>query len=232
MKTLLAIAVIAASIATVPASAVTYDAFASFNGTTNPSGAFSYGAFDGTTFTPFTTFSDCQTGLRCLLSDSEPALGIYQNVTGAAFTAFGTVNVPANTLFFHPGPSSQAYVMFTAPTSALYNTSLFFKLLSNGTITGTTIGSGFIVGGTPIPAGTETLTAGFPEVGIGGPLFINAGDSIYLTVGNDGDFRFDSTQFVVSLTAVPEPASWAMLIAGFGLPGAALRRRRAVAITA
>jgi hypothetical protein len=29
--------------------------------------------------------------------------------------------------------------------------------------------------------------------------------------------------------AVPEPASWAMLIAGFGLIGAAMRRRRAVA---
>ena len=31
-----------------------------------------------------------------------------------------------------------------------------------------------------------------------------------------------------SLT-VPEPASWAMLIAGFGLTGAALRRRTATA---
>jgi hypothetical protein len=29
--------------------------------------------------------------------------------------------------------------------------------------------------------------------------------------------------------AVPEPASWAMLIAGFGLVGAAQRRRKAVA---
>ena len=29
--------------------------------------------------------------------------------------------------------------------------------------------------------------------------------------------------------AVPEPASWAMLIAGFGLTGAMMRRRRAVA---
>lgn len=33
-------------------------------------------------------------------------------------------------------------------------------------------------------------------------------------------------------SGVPEPASWAMLIAGFGLTGAALRRRRAVAATA
>ena len=32
--------------------------------------------------------------------------------------------------------------------------------------------------------------------------------------------------------AVPEPASWAMLIAGFGLTGAAMRRRRSVAVAA
>ena len=32
--------------------------------------------------------------------------------------------------------------------------------------------------------------------------------------------------------AVPEPASWAMLIAGFGLVGASMRRRRAVVVAA
>ena len=32
--------------------------------------------------------------------------------------------------------------------------------------------------------------------------------------------------------AVPEPASWAMLIAGFGLTGAAMRRRRSTAVAA
>lgn len=34
----------------------------------------------------------------------------------------------------------------------------------------------------------------------------------------------------LTIGAVPEPASWAMLIAGFGLVGAAARRRRAVVI--
>jgi len=33
--------------------------------------------------------------------------------------------------------------------------------------------------------------------------------------------------FSYAAGAVPEPASWAMLIAGFGLVGAVLRRRRA-----
>lgn len=35
-----------------------------------------------------------------------------------------------------------------------------------------------------------------------------------------------------SLGGVPEPTSWAMLIAGFGLVGATLRRRRSVAVAA
>jgi hypothetical protein len=37
----------------------------------------------------------------------------------------------------------------------------------------------------------------------------------------------DAKRFDASLFAVPEPSSWAMLIAGFGLTGAAMRRRRA-----
>ena len=35
---------------------------------------------------------------------------------------------------------------------------------------------------------------------------------------------------ILTIGAVPEPQSWAMLIAGFGLVGAALRRRRSAAV--
>lgn len=38
----------------------------------------------------------------------------------------------------------------------------------------------------------------------------------------------DAARFDASLFGVPEPASWVMLIAGFGLTGAAMRRRRTV----
>lgn len=37
----------------------------------------------------------------------------------------------------------------------------------------------------------------------------------------------NSNQVDVNITAVPEPATWGLMIAGFGLAGAALRRRRA-----
>jgi hypothetical protein len=42
----------------------------------------------------------------------------------------------------------------------------------------------------------------------------------------------DVALFDASLLGVPEPASWAMLIAGFGLTGAAMRRRRRATVTA
>ncbi len=47
--------------------------------------------------------------------------------------------------------------------------------------------------------------------------------------------RFKSTDVAfeiddISAPAVPEPATWAMLIAGFGLVGAAMRRQRAVPV--
>lgn len=46
-------------------------------------------------------------------------------------------------------------------------------------------------------------------------------------------WHLDNVSVVESVGgAVPEPATWAMLIAGFGLMGVAMRRRRALAATA
>jgi hypothetical protein len=57
------------------------------------------------------------------------------------------------------------------------------------------------------------------------------GYSLFAGVGiepNDQDPTFVvSTDGVLTVQAVPEPATWALMIAGFGLTGAALRRRRA-----
>lgn len=42
--------------------------------------------------------------------------------------------------------------------------------------------------------------------------------------GSEGNVSIDNLS--VTLTAIPEPATWAMMISGFGLAGASLRRRR------
>jgi hypothetical protein len=65
-----------------------------------------------------------------------------------------------------------------------------------------------------------------------------SGNSLLTAAGGlhwDGDlslaYTYD-TAIVPPPTAVPEPATWAMLIAGFGLTGAALRRRRGAVLAA
>ncbi|PZQ42179.1 MAG: hypothetical protein DI570_29865, partial [Phenylobacterium zucineum] len=46
--------------------------------------------------------------------------------------------------------------------------------------------------------------------------------------GKNGRTPLPLTQsFVFGTGAIPEPGTWALMIAGFGLAGAALRRRRA-----
>ena len=53
---------------------------------------------------------------------------------------------------------------------------------------------------------------------------------LYLTddQGNVGQFHLHNSHF--TMIALPEPASWAMMVAGFGMAGAALRGRRKAAV--
>ena len=68
---------------------------------------------------------------------------------------------------------------------------------------------------------------------------LQAFTSPLMTITSLGVFSLDSSAFVldnISFTpgdiaaVVPEPASWAMMIGGFGAAGAAMRRRKALAL--
>jgi hypothetical protein len=70
--------------------------------------------------------------------------------------------------------------------------------------------------------------------------FVSTGPQIFTGPTSNPTYRtgvFALTRFdanrpgngTLTISAIPEPASWALMIAGFGLVGSALRRRKAVA---
>ena len=61
------------------------------------------------------------------------------------------------------------------------------------------------------------LTFGIPQI-IGGSFFTPGGDQLTFTNATAASFE--------AVTGVPEPASWALTVAGFGGLGAAMRSRR------
>lgn len=82
----------------------------------------------------------------------------------------------------------------------------------------------------------------FPFIGTSGFSFnLLAGTSYFAVASGFGNTDFGAYVLEIngpgavipgSGSVVPEPASWAMLIAGFGLVGATMRRRRNAALTA
>ncbi len=209
---------VAALVAAAPAAAVTYDAFTSFNGTQG-AGGFSYGSYDGTNFTPFTANTNCFiAGSICL--QAAPNFDVPGATKSAvASVQYGGVNVPTDRLLVHPGPGNDAfYVLFTAPHTGDYTVSGLFSIQDNtptGVLLSDTLGNSYFLNGAAA------------SVGYGNLIHLTTGSTFGFIVDKGDVYYNDSTGLNFTLTGnVPEPASWAMLIAGFGLTGAAMRRRR------
>ena len=84
---------------------------------------------------------------------------------------------------------------------------------------------------TKTPIGILDPTSGRCEILAVSALDLAAFDAIGWNVRVNplwqADYRFTTGDIFAASGYVPEPASWAMLIAGFGLTGAAMRRRKA-----
>jgi len=146
----------------------------------------------------------------------------------APFFATGTSN-------FGNFTGSQSHCIDTAPPVAVgapdvpyYDGRFVYSFASGDTLTGTY--SGLL---TNAGMGIVGNVQNFIVTG-GSGLFAAATGSFLGT----GQLRFTGgppsatltiSRGVINVAAVPEPASWALLIAGFGTTGVALRRRRTVA---
>ena len=231
IKLFAALALAAATAA--PAVAVTYDAYASFN-SVQGNGGFTYGATDGAIFTPFAATGNCAiTNTICLTQSPRQSFGAFKaSIAGVS----GTVNVPNDRLILHPGNGVlAAYVAYTVTRSGDYSYSAAFNQQDSNTAVNDVTVTEFY---TPFGGATELFPTGGvnqdqPEVFTGFATFLNVGDVIGYFIGNNGNAANDSTGVTFTVEApaasVPEPATWALAIVGFGLTGLRMRRSTAVA---
>ena len=235
MFKLLAAAALLAGVAAAPAAAVTYDAFTTFNGAQGAAN-FTYGSVDDavTAGTLFAANTNCFiAGSTCLQAAPNFDVPGATKSTVSSFQ-YGSVNVPTDRLLVHPGPNAAnggVFITFTAPTTAYYHFSSDFSIQDIHP-TGVTTVFRYQNGANPaVLFGGATLNGGNPTYSFSGVQHMNAGDVFSIVVNRDGNYGSDSTGVNFTLS-VPEPQSWALLIAGFGLVGVAARSRRRNAATA
>lgn len=136
------------------------------------------------------------------------------SATGSISQTFSLTQGIYNLTFLSAGRSNSGFYDYFAFDGALTYDVLFdgASIFSETTSTGSTFAQQAVNGINVATSGLHTLT--FASRGTG--------------------FDRDRTAFIdnVSLTAaVPEPGTWAMMLVGFGMIGAASRRRRRAAVT-
>lgn len=131
----------------------------------------------------------------------------------------------------HPGPNDgqNSFLMFVAPRTGFYTYDV--------TVTRADSGDGVDLYTFNSTDGTKpmigTVNAGMPTFTLQYSQFLTAGQKVGLGIdrgGPNNTYFNDSTLFSGTISgAVPEPATWALMILGFGAVGGAMRRRQSVA---
>lgn len=225
------LAVLAGALALGPAAqAATYDAFDSFNGTQG-AGGFSYVKLPvsaGAPAAPLTAPSgSCIVTAAFCLQDGGALPGVYKSLTGGAE---GTYTIPNDRLLVHPGNPNPLLVVFKAPTAGDYDFTLALNVLDRSP-TGVAVAGLKVLGGTVSSLPLTFLNAASPTFSTSGTITLAKDDLFGVIINPAGSYANDSTglDFTLTTAGVPEPASWALMIGGFGAAGAMLRRRRALA---
>lgn len=211
------------------ANAVTYDAFASFNGTQG-AGGFIYMRLPGGPggqAAMLTAPVSCIVTSDYCLQDGGALPGVYKSLTGGTE---GTYTIPNDRLLVHPGVSSPIAVFFVAPEAGDYDFTLSLSVLDRSPSGVSAVGLSNVGG----QVSTEVLTflsANNLSYSRSGSISLAKNDLFGVFIAPAGNYSNDSTgvNFTVSTAAVPEPAAWALMIGGFGMAGATLRRKRLAA---
>jgi hypothetical protein len=140
------------------------------------------------------------------------------NDTSNTFVAFGGGNAPSGTLMS---------TSFQTLLGQLYSVTFDYSALGGGTepLMFAVAGQNYTVN----PVANSSLT--FQQ---GGFTFLGTGAATTFNVFSGGVDNVDAIVDNITVSgpgAVPEPATWAMMLLGFGLVGFGMRRRKAVGST-
>lgn len=183
-----------------------------------------------------------QTGVHSNSSQSGSSVGGYVNQDGSAVTfstSTGVLNLSTNgqgqaTILGDPLMENLTVTFAKSWEKVTFNLlspqGSGGQFLSNFTLL---VNGAVLFSKTPNPG---DLACNFCIVDNGENKFTVSGPGISSlafvfnpAVGSAKQFRVEG---VFNSSAVPEPSTWAMMIAGFGLAGAAIRRRRGAALLA
>lgn len=210
------------------ANAATFDAFDSFDGTQG-AGGFTYhilpaGPGAGVAQLLTAPTGGCiVTSAYCLQAGSNLP-GVYKSLTGGAE---GTYTIPNDRLLVHPGNPNPIAVFFHAPSAGDYDFTVSLDILDRAP-TGVAIIAVSNIGGVINSFLLSTLGSGNPTFSRSGSLTLAQGDAFGLVINPAGNYANDSTGLnftVTQVAGVPEPATWAMMLLGFGAVGALARRK-------
>ena len=240
---------------TAHATTVTYSAADDFSLASNPNGAWAYGStvtLGSFSINP-TPVSNAGSD-STLQAWSGGAAGVFYNPNPLDTYYYESgIRFQGKSVGMHPGVNGEyAVIRFTAPTTSVYDLNAYFGGMD---MTPTTTDVHVLHNGTQLYAGNINGFEGFDDgcTYLGGwfgsicsnapasgsspsvaynnsALALNAGDTLDFAVGwgSNGNYFSDSTRAVITLTtAVPEPETYAMLLAGLGLVGAVARWRNA-----
>jgi hypothetical protein len=189
------------------AKATTWDAFTAFDGTVQ------FGAGK------FTYLHLIQPSPGVFSVSRGPA--VYKN-DGAVFTV-NTVTVPNDrlTLLLDDAP---IFALWTAPKAGEYAVSASFNALDSEAD-----GLGlfeFDPTRTSGPLRIAPLDTVPHDLSYDALLHLDAGQQVGFIIGPGTIIGSDSTGFSFSVSSVPEPAAWSLMVLGVGALGGALRLRR------
>lgn len=180
------------------------------------------GEAQATTFVQY-NLSGMMSGTRAVQPMDGP--GYMENVSGRVTFTYNLPVAPTSTMSF------AGY--FLGSTSQLSLTPLTFSFSDAGS---TNVGTRGVIAASACLFGAVASDCGSARIIDGGrnyALNLNGSiDSLSSTIRDASSVSFGLIGYSFATTAVPEPGTWTMMMLGFGLLGAAMRRRPAAFVPA